>query len=344
MHLRRRHRAPLISLQNMQASIRNALAILIFILCIVHRAEPQTRVSVGFYNVENLCDTLPSMFYDDAEWTPGGERRWNGEKYQNKLNNIARVIDDAGFDILGLAEVENESVVRDLVMTLSDDYNYIHRTTTDSRGMDLALIYKGDKFFPDAVRQIRSGTGRQLLHVVGSLSGERVNIVVCHLPSRSNQREYRQQAIGRLRQVADSLAANDTAELIVMGDFNCVPGERIFRSAFGKLSNGIYAKSLLMAGIDPRNAAIAGSYCYGGRWMLYDNILLSLGIAYGQALTYVAGGVFVRDYMLFGSGEQIAFPSLGARLGYPLRTFSSGVYTAGYSDHLPVYVILEIER
>ncbi|MFR4025902.1 MAG: hypothetical protein ACLTZY_09580 [Alistipes indistinctus] len=31
----------------------------------------------------------------------------------------------------------------------------------------------------------------------------------------------------------------------------------------------------------------------------------------------------------------------GSKRGYPLRTFDGNTYTAGYSDHLPVWIVLE---
>lgn len=323
---------------------RFACLIFVVLSAICTPVWSQSRVSVGFYNVENMCDTLPSMFYDDSEWTPEGRRQWNTERYDTKLRNIARVVDDAGFDVLGIAEVESEDVVRDLVMTLSDDYNYIHRTTSDSRGMDIALLYKGDKFYPERVRQIPSGTSRGLLCVRGRLNGSTVNIVVCHLPSRINKRGYRAKAIERLRNVTDSLMSNDgEAQLIVMGDFNCSPDDADFKKFFGRLRGEMYDRSLMVAGIGSSDKVITGgSYAYNGRWMLYDNILLSLDFARGAgSLSLCEGGVFVRDYMLFDKLVIRQFPGLAGMQGYPRRTFSTGVYTAGYSDHLPVYVILE---
>ena len=83
----------------------------------------------GFiYNVENLFDTISSPFRNDSDFTPSGRYRWDAERYRTKLSRIARTIDDAGFDIVALAEVESERAVRDLTATLADDYNFIHRT------------------------------------------------------------------------------------------------------------------------------------------------------------------------------------------------------------------------
>jgi hypothetical protein len=41
-----------------------------------------------------------------------------------------------------------------------------------------------------------------------------------------------------------------------------------------------------------------------------------------------------------GNGAPDITPVPSGKRGYPLRTFTSGRYTAGYSDHLPVYVVL----
>lgn len=109
-------------------------------------AAQHRKVSAAFYNVENLFDTISSPFRNDSDFTPSGRYRWDAERYRTKLSRIARTIDDAGFDIVALAEVESERAVRDLTATLADDYNFIHRTTSDRRGIDIALLYKGDKY------------------------------------------------------------------------------------------------------------------------------------------------------------------------------------------------------
>ncbi len=312
---------------------------------------PEQSVSIAFWNTENLFDTIPSGFYDDREYTPGGSYVWDTERYTRKLHNMAQVIGDMGVDVMGLAEVENEAVVRDLVTALSDDYNYIHRTSGDWRGIDVALIYKGDKFFPDKVRLINSASSREFLHVSGTLLGENVDLLVCHLPAKSNTRHYRERAMNRLRDVADSLRGADrNTKLIVMGDFNCDPSERLFRQTIGRRSGGFYDRIMLYAGVTGDSGQL-GSYAYDGKWYLLDNIMLSACAIYGDGLLYESGGVFVRGYMIAGavapgtSGAtgETALDDTAAkagRRGYPLRTFTSGRYTAGYSDHLPVYVVL----
>ena len=84
---------------------------------------------VGFYNLENLFDTLidpdPNKILQD-DFTPKGKKAWSSKNYQEKLVNMAKVISDLGTDvspdgmaILGVSEVENKSVLEDLVKSES---------------------------------------------------------------------------------------------------------------------------------------------------------------------------------------------------------------------------------
>ena len=288
-------------------------------------------MSVAFYNVENLYDTVPSAFYDDRDYTPSGRMSWGEERYGTKLRHLARVIDAMSPDVIGLAEVESERAVRELVMTLQTDYNYIHRTTSDRRGMDVAVLYKGDKFIPERVRQVPSASGREFLYVRGELLGERLDLVVCHLPSQFNNYERREASLSKLYRFADSLHRSDPgARLIVTGDFNANPTDRIMRSAFRTGRRVADGSVFLFSPLYPMFRRGQGSYVYRDCWNLYDNFFLDNGFLSGEGWRYDRAGVFVREWMLSSGGGQ--------RRGYPLRTFSSGAYTGGYSDHLPVFV------
>lgn len=293
----------------------------------------QECVSLAFYNVENLYDTVPSVFYDDRDYTPGGRMGWGGERYGAKLRNLARVIDAMAPDVIGLAEVESERAVRELVMTLRTDYNYIHRTTGDYRGMDVALLYKGDKFILERVRQVPSASGREFLYVRGELLGERVDLVICHLPSQFNVYGRRVASLAKLYRFADSLhRADPRARMVVAGDFNANPTDRAMRRAFRTGRRVADGSVFLFGPLYPMFRRGYGSYVYRDRWNLYDNFFLDNGFLSGDGWRYDRAGIFVREWMLS--------PGDAGRRGYPLRTFSSGAYTGGFSDHLPVFVEL----
>ncbi len=99
-----------------------------------------------------MYDTIPSMFYDDKEYTPEGKKRWGSERYWHKIESIAAVIDSMKMPIVALAGVESEGVVRDIVTTSNGDYSYLHRTVNGRDGLDFALLYYGDILFVDYAR------------------------------------------------------------------------------------------------------------------------------------------------------------------------------------------------
>ena len=275
--------------------------------------EPD-RIRIACYNVESLFDTVPDPSAGDAEFTPHSPRRWNTERYRMKINHISRVIDDLDADLLALAEVENEAVVRDLMYAMRSDYNYIHRNSGDPRGMDVVLLYRGSRFFPTRVRQVFGrGLTRSLLTVDGELLGESVTLILCHLPSQMNAARYRAEAFRSLRRTVDSLlTGSPQRKLVVLGDFNAEP-------PFVGLRRQGY-----------------GTLVYRDRRQLFDYILVSGAFASGNGLRYGGRcGIFVRDYLIHRSGPW---------KGYPIRTFQAGRYTGGYSDHLPVFLDFENKK
>ena len=75
----------------------------------------QERFRIMEYNVENLFDTIPEPSCDDVAFTPQGEQQWDTRRYWAKQGRLARVIAAAGGDapieLVGMVEVENDSVL-----------------------------------------------------------------------------------------------------------------------------------------------------------------------------------------------------------------------------------------
>ncbi|MFK5856198.1 MAG: endonuclease, partial [Bacteroidota bacterium] len=106
-----------------------------------------------FYNVENYFDAEydSSIIYN--EFTPNGDLYWTNKKYLKKRNSIYKVIVAVGgwkpVALIGLAEVENEYVVKDLINNTplkKQGYDYVHYESKDFRGIDVALIYHTKSF------------------------------------------------------------------------------------------------------------------------------------------------------------------------------------------------------
>lgn len=107
-------------------------------------AQGKLRVyAAAFYNLENLWDTEdnPDNPGDD-DFTPGGKYEWTQVKYEQKLQNVAKVISQlardycpAGPAIIGISEVENKKVLEDLVKTepiASLGYRIVHFESPDT--------------------------------------------------------------------------------------------------------------------------------------------------------------------------------------------------------------------
>ena len=137
-------------------------------------AAARRPVGIAFYDIDRLYDTLPSLFYHDDDYTPDGRYGWNTERYRRKIRHTAAVIDSMALPIVALWGVENEAVVRDLAAACRGDYSYLHRTLNSLDGMDFALLYYGDMFYPERVEE-----GRRYLYVEGLLERDTVGLVLC---------------------------------------------------------------------------------------------------------------------------------------------------------------------
>ena len=100
----------------------------------------------SFWNVNNLFDTLPSSLGSDIEFTPS--RGWNNIVKSKKVENLAYIINslhnDQGPDLLGLCEVETETMLSELVSKLSSEKDYAvaeYLNGPDIRGIDTCLLY-----------------------------------------------------------------------------------------------------------------------------------------------------------------------------------------------------------
>lgn len=140
------------------------VAVLLF-ACNLSAQEKKYKVhTIAFYNVENLFDTADDTKINDEEWLITGKQNWTQQKYEKKLQNLAKVISEIGTSenpnaptILGVAEVENRGVLEDLIQQsqLSDKgYGIIHFDSPDRRGIDVGLLYQKKHFIPTSYKNI----------------------------------------------------------------------------------------------------------------------------------------------------------------------------------------------
>lgn len=313
---------------------------------------------VAFYNLENLFDTInDSLVYDD-ERTPSGRDRWTSERYQLKVAQLGRVISDIGRqttagapDLIGLCEVEKREVLDDLINSPSlnvHDYGVVHFDSPDERGIDVALLYKPKAFSPASFvsRRLMLITPegdrdytRDLLVVGGLLDGESVYLLVNHWPSRSGGQTrsapYRRAAAELNRHTIDSIQHMEPdAKIILMGDLNDNPTDNSVKKHLG--SQGAFSSLKDGDLYNPMEALYkkgGGSLAYRDVWSLFDQILLSANFLdkSGSGYQFWKVGIHNPPYLSTRTGRY---------KGYPLRTYSGGRYSGGFSDHYPVYVFL----
>ncbi|MCR4995467.1 MAG: endonuclease/exonuclease/phosphatase family protein [Bacteroidales bacterium] len=288
------------------------------------------------WNVENLFDTVHDVGFNDNEFLPGSERHWNSHRYWQKLNDIARVLvavsDDDGRlpDLVGLCEVENDSVIhaltrRSLLRRLTYDYVVTH--SEDERGVDVALLYAPASFrlcehrslrVPSRAHGLRAT--RDILYAKGLvLAGggvDTLHVFVAHLPSRVSGQEgdrNRMLAANTLWQAVDSVQAAGASKIVVMGDFNADANDPVFRKISLQLT-------------DDRKAL--GSYCFRGFWQWIDHILVSPEIASKAMARPLVLPWLVEENRTYGGIM-------------PKRTFRGVTYHGGVSDHLPLVLDLK---
>lgn len=322
------------------------------------QAQNSQKVSIGFYNLENLFDTIDTPEVRDSEFTPNADKKWNSKLYYEKLDHMAKAIAQIavkdtpeGLAILGLCEVENREVVQDLVnRPLLRDRNYkiAHINSPDKRGIDVALIYQSSMFelesmlaFPLKIEGRLDFYTRDQLLVSGKLLGEEIHILVNHWPSRSGgeerSRPLRNAAGDLSRSISDFILNLDPkAKIIIMGDLNDDP----HNESVMKHLRASGDKNLLSQGYfyDPfallHKPDSFGSLAYRGKWNLFDQIILSPSLLKAKRKKWQLSEAHVFDADFLKNAD-------GKYKGFPFRTYAGNYYLGGYSDHLPVYILLE---
>lgn len=336
------------------------------------RTLPDDAYVIGFYNVENLFDTVHDRGKNDQAFTPDGENAWTPDKYEKKLSNIASVIramsvkNGRWHALLGLAEVENDRVLEDLTARseiAEAGYRFVHVESPDVRGIDCALLYRPDYFevldthvlpydfnttsgivFEKTPQEQREFKTRDVLCVRGRLGGEMLAVYVCHWPSRTGGKgsDLRCRAAEIVR--ADILAMEKRfpgINIVVMGDMNDNPEDACMaeylrgRETIAEMGEGDLFSPFLRMHKDG-----FGSQEYHGEWNIFDCIFVNGALTDTEA----EGSLHILRSDAFHYGFVFDPPFLtqqeGRYAGTPFRTFSGGQFIEGYSDHYPTYIII----
>lgn len=307
-------------------------------------------LTIAFYNVENLFDTINNKYTNDSNYTPKGKLAWDYKRYFKKLKKISYVISQIGKEasnnlpvLVGLVEVENTKVLNDLVnhKNLSDyGYRYVHFDSSDRRGIDTALLYRDSFFDPVDTKTYplnfinEDGVveySRDVLLVSGFLNNELIHIIVNHWPSRREgvkETEHKRiKASELVAEIIEEISEKDTqAKIIIMGDFNDNPTSKSIKDYlvtedFFNPMQDLYKQGL-------------GTLTFQKKWFLFDQIIVSKNFL-NQSISnhhFLEANIFDKKWLQVAKGKL---------KGSPHRTYIGPWYKGGFSDHFPVYITLE---
>ncbi len=314
---------------------------------------PQYRFA--FYNVENFFDTLDNPQKLDEEFTPLSEKGWNTQRYQKKMANISSVLKGLEYpEVIGLCEVENESVLKDFINLpeiKKHGYQFVHYESPDMRGIDVAFLYKKGSFkldksdyiripFPDHIE--KDYTSRDILCIEGKFKKEPCYFFINHWPSRyggAKESEPKRMHVAQyLRDRVDKIQTNNPkASIFIMGDFN---DETNDKSLTEVLKADTDQKPLTSKGLYNCSAKQdqegKGSYNYRGEWNMMDQFIVSGATLNGDSKIKTLG------FEVYDS-KEIQFFDKRNNMYRPNRTYGGPRYFGGYSDHLPIYVEVAVE-
>ncbi len=306
--------------------------------------------TVSFYNLENLFDTVDDKRTDDDGFLPDSARRWTMKRYKKKLRKLGYTIAHIGSKptgkppvIVGLAEVENQMVVEDLLKTKflkHIPYDLVHFDSPDERGIDTALIYNTDFFKFDHSEifsiELYDSTGRRdhtrdILYVKGWLNKETLHLLVNHWPSRregTEESEHKRiKASSKLIEIIRSIQLEEPdAKIVAMGDFNDDPKCKSIKQLSHELD--------LYNPMEKLMSYARGTSSYRFQWNMFDQILFTTNFFEYRKNHHSFSKANIFD-------KQFLKQFKGRHKGNPFRTYGGLKYKGGYSDHFPVYLLLK---
>lgn len=319
------------------------------------RFSEKGEISVAFYNLDNLFDTIDDLSTNDADFTPQGRYHWNTEKFNQKLEKLAKVIrridGSASPDVLGVCELENRPALEALAESCDPEgrFEVVHKDSEDERGIDVGLIYNREKLsllelhsYPVRLSGDSSDRTRSILWVKlkSNISDDTFQFIVCHFPSRREGKmksmQNRMDAAKACSSIVAERCHTAAQNLVLMGDFNDEPWDQSLSVGLSAQKPDADSRTGLFNLMYTFDTKISGTYRYKDQWDILDQFILSAALLDKRLPDYLPASVGIKsDPWLFQKGKYA---------GYPLRTFGGDKWLNGYSDHLPVFMKIRLRK
>jgi predicted extracellular nuclease len=321
-----------------------------------NNADKRGEFRIMFYNVENLFDIYDDSLKQDNDFLPEGNKHWHYGRFTDKLNKLYKVIIAVGGweppEVIGLCEIENNYILDKLIndTPLSKfEYGIVHRDSPDTRGIDVALLFRKDKvillqknFHSIAFPWDSHKKTRDILYFKG-LAGRKdtLHIFVNHWPSRRGGQlrteSYRVYVASLLKNKVDSIfSTNKKSKIIITGDFNDGPENKSIAQTLSARINmdSIQSDRLYNLSYNLQDNKRSGTSKYKSSWEMYDQFMVS-----GALISTLELRTSTKDIHIFRADFLFEEDDIYSGLR-PYRTYRGYTYTGGFSDHLPVYLDL----
>lgn len=318
-----------------------------------------TPYNIAFWNLENFFDHLNS-----TDRTPALQNRlardlanWDVATRDRKRDQLVTIIrqmgNGAGPDLLGVCEIENQTVINLLAAGMNAqfagrNYQTTHANTADGRGIDVAFIFDANLFTAGAQFShfvMRRTFTRDIFQVSFTTNRGRTLVAMGnHWPARSGGRlesaAYRAVAGETLAYWHERVreVLGDDTPIIVMGDFNDEPFDESVRN----YALSWRSRTKVLRATDPKFFNLMwqemgngiGSYYYSNHPIMFDQFFVNENMLRATSLMR-ADEQSVRV-------SQFADMKSGGLYPTPIRFSGHGnaANLNGYSDHYPIEMVV----
>ncbi|MBP5341294.1 MAG: hypothetical protein J6Y52_02905 [Bacteroidales bacterium] len=321
--------------------MKRLVAILLSMIPMLSQSQEFSTFNAAWWNVENLFDLRDDPKTNDDDFTPQGEMHWTRRKMDAKVQGIYKTLTMMDLpDVVGLGEVENKFVLRELCQStplVQVPYRYVHYDSPDRRGIDVALIYRTDRFTVTDSRTVNVSDSaenfytRDILVVEGvTTNGDSVCLLLNHWPSKrgGEEADARRLEIARTvrRLMLDLREQHPEAAIIAMGDMNSTDDESALAEGMGFGADTVNPEGIRL--LTRRLPSDWGSHKYQGQWRYIDHVFL------------LANETWEVKKLKLHKFDHLLTEESGRPGVRPKRTYQGPRYEGGLSDHLPLLLRL----
>lgn len=319
-----------------------------------------SNINVAWWNLENLFDHEGAQRPAELAAVLKSELKgWTVPIRDRKIDQLARAIkamfNGAGPDLLGVAEAENEAVLRLLAARLTipgRKYKVVSHASPDARGIDVSFLYDQNTLTPSQpghhVVAKRRAT-RDLFWATFKVIGADASFMALgnHWPARSEglyeSEPFRMMVAETSSYVLSKFLEGPKGDpdlpVVVMGDFNDEP----FNRSIQEYLLGLRDAGQVLRGRSPQLLNLMwplmsieqpGTLLYESTWNMLDQFLVSRGMLKKESKVRAQAG----SVTIFRPPELRAKNGAPRRYGRPADKLDPD----GFADHFPICMVLEV--